>query len=301
MGRLRDWGWLLLSGLRVLAAAPTVAGRGMPPVGEVDAEPDAAPAVPERETGPRRGTVLVVVAHPDDETLMMGGTLARLAAGGWRVVVLSTTRGEAGWIADRALATSATLGAVREQELRRACALLGLACPIVWDYPDRGLSALDPDTFTQALVRAMREIRPQIVVTWGPDGGYGHPDHLAVHHAVTAACHQLRAQSGAPLALYYPVVRPPRLRRLLNMLRAWARGRQARFPEPPPITTRIDVRRYRRQRAAALAVYRSQQPADPWLRPLSVWLAPRDQFAWTATESFHRVSLPDSTATASST
>jgi len=85
------------------------------------------------------------------------------------------------------------------------------------------------------------------------------------------------------------------------MLRAWARGRQARFPEPPPITTRIDVRRYRRQRAAALAVYRSQQPADPWLRPLSVWLAPRDQFAWTATESFHRVSLPDSTATASST
>ncbi len=295
--RLRDWGWLLLTGVLVLAAAPPVTGRGMPPVGELDSGPDTAPATPERETNPRRGTVLVVVAHPDDETLMMGGTLARLAAGGWRVVVLSTTRGEAGWIADRALATSATLGAVREQELRRACALLGLACPIVWDYPDRGLSALDPDAFTQAIVQTMREIRPQIVVTWGPDGGYGHPDHLAVHHAVTAACHVLRAHTGEPFALYYPVVRPPRLRRLLSTLRSWVHGQQAQIPAPPPITTRIDVRRYRRQRAAALAVYRSQQPGDPWLRPLAVWLAPRDQFAWTATEAFHRAPLPQPVAT----
>src|SRR5579871_1112506 len=143
MRRMRHWGWLFTTGVLILAAAPLLANRGALPSDEAESAPEAAPEPPERGACLRRGTVLVVVAHPDDETLMMGGTLARLAAGGWRVVVLSTTRGEAGWVADRALASAATLGAVREQELRQACAVLGIERPIVWRYPDRGLSALD--------------------------------------------------------------------------------------------------------------------------------------------------------------
>src|SRR5581483_2482387 len=134
-----------------------------------------------------------------------------------------------------------------------------------------------------------------------PDGGYGHPDHIVVHRAVTAAFHQAREQLGGPGALYYPVVRPPRLRRLLWTLRAWGRGPRAERPPSLPITTRVDVRRYRRQRAAALRLHRSQLPADPWLRPLARWLAPRDQFAWAETETFHRAYPPHPATAATAT
>ena len=73
-----------------------------------------------------REHLLVAVAHPDDETFGMGGTMARFAAQGWGVTVICATRGEVGEIADPSLATPETLGAVREQELRRACAVLGV-------------------------------------------------------------------------------------------------------------------------------------------------------------------------------
>src|SRR6185437_15847670 len=106
--RQRDRGWLLLPGLLLAALLPFVGTRLRGDADLDDLLEALSVAVP--PATPRRQTALVVVAHPDDETLMMGGTLARLAAGGWRVVVLSVTRGEAGWIADRQLARRATLG-----------------------------------------------------------------------------------------------------------------------------------------------------------------------------------------------
>jgi LmbE family N-acetylglucosaminyl deacetylase len=282
-----------LTGLLVLLALLPLAGTRLHGDGDGDLDDlIAALTVAAEPVRTRRETALVVVAHPDDETLMMGGTLARLAAGGWQVVVLSATRGEAGWVADPHLATRATLGAVREQELRHACAVLGLASPIVWRYPDGGLATLDPAAFSQAVVCAIAQIRPQLVFTWGPDGGYGHPDHRAVHRAVTAAVQQTRTLPGGPQGLYYPIVRPPRLRRLLRRLRAGPRGPQPAHPAPLPVTTRVDVRRTRWQRAAALRVYRSQRPAEPWLGLLAAWRAPRDRFSWRATEAFHRAGPP---------
>ena len=87
--------------------------------------------------------VLGLFAHPDDEVFVAGGTLAKYAAEGAEVMVISSTRGQAGQIRDSRIATRRTLGAVREQELRRSAACLGVQHAVCWDYGDGTLQSLD--------------------------------------------------------------------------------------------------------------------------------------------------------------
>ncbi len=160
-------------------------------------------------------SLLAVFAHPDDEAFGMGGTLARYAAQGARVTLVCATRGEAGEISDPGLATPETLGAVREAELREAAQALGLAELIFLDYRDSGMAGTpenaDPRAFMNApaeavverLVGIIRRVQPQVVVTFDPDGGYGHPDHIAAHRHTVAAVHAagdpaLYPEQGAP-------------------------------------------------------------------------------------------------------
>lgn len=144
-------------------------------------------------------TILAVFAHPDDEALGVGATLARYAAEGVRVVLVCATRGEVGEIADPSLATPETLGAVRERELRCSCQALGIGEPLFLGYRDSGMAGTDdnrhPDAFVNAdfeeavgkVVRIVRKLRPQVMVTFDPSGGYGHPDHIRIHEVATAA------------------------------------------------------------------------------------------------------------------
>ncbi|MGH8245046.1 MAG: PIG-L family deacetylase, partial [Gammaproteobacteria bacterium] len=146
-----------------------------------------------------KDTLLAVFAHPDDECFGTGGTLAKHAANGGRVVLACATRGEAGEISDPALATPDTLGTVREAELRASCAVLGIEELHLLGYRDSGMEGTpendDPRCYHQAdpaeaarqLVALIREVRPQVVITFEPGGGYGHPDHIAVSRHTTAA------------------------------------------------------------------------------------------------------------------
>jgi LmbE family N-acetylglucosaminyl deacetylase len=235
-------------------------------------------------------SVLVAIAHPDDETLAMGGTLARLARCGRRVSIVCATRGESGWIADPYLATPKTLAAVREQELRSAAQILGVEDVQLLDYRDGTLPCIDPTELTEAFARVMRQRRPAVVVTWGADGGYGHPDHVAVHEAVTRAFLQAVKEANGPRALYYFAVQPPRLSQVLRRLR------HRHTPPPGTLsrrraqgsTTVIDVSAFRTLRQRALRQYRSQVPADIWLLGLTTLLAPRNNFAFSHVERFHR-------------
>ena len=142
--------------------------------------------------------VLATYGHPDDEG-QVTGTLARFIQAGAKVTLLCATRGEVGEISDLALATPDTLGYVRELELRAAMAQLGLADVRFLPYRDSGMAGWeqnnDPrclhaqpaEVVVGQLVFLMRELKPHVVFTWDPNGGYGHPDHLAVHkHTVTA-------------------------------------------------------------------------------------------------------------------
>lgn len=146
-------------------------------------------------------TILAAFAHPDDEAFGTGGTLACYADDGTRVVLVCATRGEAGEISDPALATPENLGQVREQELRCAVDNMGIDELIFLDYRDSGMAGTPEnddvrayinapaDEVVKKLVAIIRRVKPQIVTTFEPNGGYGHPDHIAIHQHTVAAFH----------------------------------------------------------------------------------------------------------------
>lgn len=140
-------------------------------------------------------TLMAVFAHPDDEAFGTGGTLSKYAAEGCDVHLVTATRGEAGQIAESDLATHADLPFVREQELRCACEVYGIHPPRFLDYADGLLPLIHQGQAVGKVVRLIRELRPQVVVTFGPDGIYGHYDHIAVHRWTTIAV-ELAADSG---------------------------------------------------------------------------------------------------------
>jgi LmbE family N-acetylglucosaminyl deacetylase len=134
--------------------------------------------------------LMAIFAHPDDEGAV-GGTLATYVQNGVEVTLVCATRGEAGEISDPALATPETLGVVRQKELEAACDILGIQQLRFLDYCDSGMAGTAetnrPTAFVQAdpvevigkLVGLMRELQPDIVITFEPFGWYGHPDHQA--------------------------------------------------------------------------------------------------------------------------
>ncbi len=166
-------------------------------------------------------------AHPDDEILGPGGTLAHYAANGARVELVCATRGEAGEIADPALATPETLAQVREAEMRCSATTLGVDHVTFLDYRDSGMAGTKenahPHAFINApadsvvaqLVEIIRRIKPQIILTFEPFGGYGHPDHIAIHHHTRAAFAAAANPAYLPdlggpwktARLFYPIVR----------------------------------------------------------------------------------------------
>lgn len=171
-------------------------------------------------------SLLALFAHPDDEAFGTGGTLAHYAQAGVRTTLVCATRGEAGEIAEGVDATPQTLGAVRENELRCAAETMGVAELIFLDYRDSGMAGSPenqhPRAFINApaeevvpqLVRIIRQVRPEIVVTFEPNGGYGHPDHIAIHKHTVAAFHAAADASRYPEAgpawqaarLYYTAI-----------------------------------------------------------------------------------------------
>jgi LmbE family N-acetylglucosaminyl deacetylase len=130
---------------------------------------------------------MAVFAHPDDEAFGTGGTLAKYAAEGAEVYLVTATRGEAGQIALPELANAANLPKVREQELRSACQIYGIHPPCFLDYVDGQLPVVHQGQAVGKLVRLIRELRPQVLITFGLDGIYGHYDHIAVHRWATIA------------------------------------------------------------------------------------------------------------------
>jgi LmbE family N-acetylglucosaminyl deacetylase len=171
-------------------------------------------------------TILAAFAHPDDESFGVGGTLARYVAEGAHVALVCATRGEVGQISDPALATRETLPAVREAELRCAAGAFGLQELIFLDYRDSGMVGTpendDPRAFINVpaeevvgrMVGLIRRIKPQVVITFDPEGGYGHPDHIAIHRHTVAAFHAAGdgsryPEQGAPWRperLFYAIV-----------------------------------------------------------------------------------------------
>ncbi|MEO8477252.1 MAG: PIG-L family deacetylase [Actinomycetota bacterium] len=136
-----------------------------------------------------------VVAHPDDDTFGCAGTVALHADDpDLRFVLIHVTSGEAGRIADPALATRETLGEVREEEDRRSWVALGRTPDRheFFRYPDHRVRDEPFDELVDRLAMVLQAERPDVVITFGPDGITGHPDHIATGKAATEAFHRVR-------------------------------------------------------------------------------------------------------------
>ena len=170
-------------------------------------------------------TLLAVLAHPDDESFGMGGTLALYARRGYDVYLVCATRGEVGTVDAEYMRNFHSIAELREAELRCAAEHLGLKDVFFLDYRDSGMPGSTDNSHPEAqvahsvdevagkVVRYIREIKPDAVLTFDPIGGYRHPDHIHIHQATVLAFDRaddrsFHPESGLPFkprALYFHV------------------------------------------------------------------------------------------------
>jgi LmbE family N-acetylglucosaminyl deacetylase len=226
-----------------------------------------------------RPSLLAVFAHPDDEVLY-GGLLADSARRGIRVTLATATVGDAGRVQDPALEPVDDLGALRVQELHLACERLRIDAPRLLGFHDSGRGARlrrdDPRALVNAdrvdIVRAIldviADVRPQVIVTHDPLGGYDHPDHQVVHHAATAAFFAAGALGAdAPVRLLYGAMS----REAFVHFAATLSGRgvaDGLDPDlfgmaPATVALEFDARPLAARKLAALAAHRSQFGLTP--------------------------------------
>jgi N-acetylglucosamine malate deacetylase 2 len=148
--------------------------------------------------------LLVVMAHPDDESMGCGGVILRHTRAGVPVSLICATRGEAGWSGKPFGAKQEDLAQIRSAELEEAAAALGISGVEIWDYPDGGVNACDAQEITDRLWQQISKLRPKAVVGWGPDGIYGHPDHIAMGACTDSAVNAM--SEGDRPALYHLAV-----------------------------------------------------------------------------------------------
>ena len=232
----------------------------------------------------KRHTLVAFHAHPDDEVVLTGGTLAKAAAAGHRVVLVVATRGEAGLTGAPGPDPEALAGR-RLEELRAAAAALGCARVEWLGYADSGLdrpvddatafARADPDIAAQRLAAILRSETADVLTTYDAFGGYGHPDHVRVHEVGRRAA----ALASTPVVLEATVDRHVLLRvaRVLRCIPGLPAGfRPARLADAyapaDAITHCIDVRAYAAQKRAAMAAHASQTTGGAGPRSLAVFL-----------------------------
>lgn len=224
-------------------------------------------------------TLMAVFAHPDDEAFGAGGTLSKYAAAGCDVYLVTATRGEAGRIAEPDLATTANLPLIRERELRCACQIYGIHPPYFLGYVDGQLTTVHQGQAVGKLVRLIRQFRPQVMVSFGPDGIYGHYDHIAVSRWVEIAF-DLAASPGCFPDQISDTCRPHQVSKLYFRVLSEEHLAQMSVDGNPPvvkmdgvpfrfvghpreeITTIIDIGDYLEQKQRAIRCHRTQVGRD---------------------------------------
>lgn len=237
--------------------------------------------------------VLAVFAHPDDESLACGGTLARLAAAGAHVVVMCASHGERG--SDLGPMRNDELGRERAIEMRDAAAALGVAELRLLSHPDGDLRWASVTHFNADIVLFLRHHPHASVITFGEDGLYWHADHIGVYERVLTAVLSLGTHSPPLYFVTMPTGVMPEVVAVAKA-RGWLpppKGFWSLVPESfglhaEPYTITVDVRAFVPQKLAAIQAHRSQMGGD---NPFSS-LVEADARRWLGTEFFRRADIP---------
>ena len=227
--------------------------------------------------------LMAVFPHPDDESLGMGGTLAKYAAEGIEIHLVCATRGERGWPGSPDTNPGLrALGKIREGELRCAAQALELSELTFLDYLDGDVDQADPQEITTAITRQIRRVQPQVVVTFAPDGAYGHPDHIALAQ-FTAGAIACAADASYAEAADLPTHRVAKLYYMVDAQELVEIVKQAlggirfnidgveRYHWGWPdwmITTTIDASAYWQTAWKAIQCHQSQLPGLPGLQEM---------------------------------
>jgi len=232
------------------------------------------------------GTLLLVHAHPDDEAISTGGVMMKAKAHGHRVVLVTATRGEVGEIHNMDEAASRPrLGEIRTEELKAAGDILGVDRIELLGYRDSGMvdtdDNKDPRSFHQArleeaagkLAAVVRDERPDVVVTYGEDGVYGHPDHIKAHHVTNAVFDMLEREGWTPRKLYYTAIPRSMMEAFMKQMpeEAMRQNTNMRIAGTPDelVTTRVDVHDYVDQKRRAFAAHVSQNDPNSWFTTMA--------------------------------
>jgi LmbE family N-acetylglucosaminyl deacetylase len=206
--------------------------------------------------------LLAFIPHPDDESYSFGGTIALAAEAGWECFIQCASYGEKGKRHDGGPTHPNDIAEAREAELARSCEILGAEPPEFWGLPDgemrlhRGEQA--------RIVREIRRLQPDLVLTLGPDGAYGHPDHTALHRWVFEAWRSLQTERPTLLFPVFPKgLFLPQWEKCLRMM--------GDPPNPPADAIgsdawnyEVDISRVRSKKLASIGAHRSQLPGgDP--------------------------------------
>jgi LmbE family N-acetylglucosaminyl deacetylase len=233
--------------------------------------------------------LLAIFAHPDDETFSSGGVMAMAALAGHPVWSICATNGDEGGLADEQ-GDHAMDPEIRIRELRCACEALGVNPPIFLGYRDSGMENWTPkegafvladrEEIIGRLLDEIRRLRPAVILTFDPGGGYGHPDHRRISDVATAAFDRLQGEADAPRTLYHQAM-PRSLAE--QMVAQWAKADTTPDGKPPTeddllqrrrfielarpdedITTRVDTSAVMDRKRAAFACHASQLRQDEW-------------------------------------
>ena len=244
--------------------------------------------------------LMAILAHPDDESLGNGGILGKYAAEGIEIHLVVATRGERGWPGKESeYPGEEALGKLREAEVRDAAAVLDLHSVHFLGYIDGELDTAHPAEAIAKIVGHLRQVRPDVVVTFGPYGGYGHPDHIAISQFTAAAL----VEAANPASLYYRDLAAHSVSKLYYMAETSAvfavyqsvfgelvmhiDGMKRSIVNWPDwsVTPRIDTWQYWRTVTRAIACHQTQVPAYHVLENLS---QEQRESLW-GTQSYYRV------------
>jgi LmbE family N-acetylglucosaminyl deacetylase len=238
--------------------------------------------------------ILAVFAHPDDESLACGGTLARLADRGAAVVVMTASHGERG--GPTGPVRSDELGRQRAVEMQAAARALGVTRLFIWDHPDGDMRWAQVSEFHADLVLFLRRHRPDAVITFGQDGLYWHLDHVGVYERTTAAVQSLGADAPP---LYYTTMPQGMMPQFVEAARrrGWSPPQQGFWSLVPEVfgigaetpTITVDVGDWVVRKLTALQCHHSQMGDDG--HPFA-HVDERDARRLLGTEYFHRADIP---------